>query len=97
MVVLGCAAGVSMSQTTDLDLGFQQCCFRLLRRGRRPSVAYNICVVDLLMSIEHTEARRWETCSDGVSEVLAGETGLVTELLLDPEENNDSLLMWTDL
>lgn len=28
--------------------------------------------------------RRSETCSDGVPEVLAGETGLVAELFLDP-------------
>lgn len=70
----------STPQTTDLDLGFQRYSLLLdFQTGRRPSVA------DRCGDYWRSECgRRCRTRSDGVSEVLACEAGLVTELFLDP-------------
>lgn len=69
----------SMPQTTNLDLGFQRHSLLDFQTGRRPSVA------DRCEDYRRSE-RCWQsqTCSDGVPEILACETGLVTELFLDP-------------
>lgn len=48
-------------------------------------MAFMCVCVGVMMSDEHTDAWGSRTCSNGVSEVLAGEAGLIAELFLNPE------------
>lgn len=81
-------------QTWTLDFSVVRSTFSPDRAG---DLAWRICVRVIYEQWTHRGPRSKHS-SDGVPEVLAGETGLVAQLLFNPgRERDDSLVNWTNL